>query len=82
MISSTTAQSLLPSLCGRSGLTGVSSAWKGGTGTEEEALGFSRRRGSQETCWLQGLRGTRQSKKFWGLLNPSVEEESTALELL
>lgn len=54
MISSIATQSLLPSLCGRSGLAGVSSAWKGGTGTEEEALGFSRRRGSQETCWLQG----------------------------
>lgn len=55
MISSTAAQSLLPSLCGRAGLAGLSSAWKGGAGTEEEALDFSRRRGSQETCWLRGL---------------------------
>lgn len=55
MVSSTAAQSLPPSRCGCAGLAGVSSAWKGGTGTEEEALGFSRRRGSQETRWLQGL---------------------------
>lgn len=55
MVSSTAAQSLLPSLCGCAGLAGVSSAWQGGAGTEEEALGFSRRRGSQETRWLRGL---------------------------
>lgn len=55
MISSTSAQSLLPGLCGCAGLAGVSFPWKGGAGTEEEAVGFSRRRGSQETRWLRGL---------------------------